>query len=238
MKTVLITSSRPGADALEKAMQAQGVRTITSPLLAIEKLADSELTSLPSAENAYQAMILTSRHAINAARLFADKPVFLVGQHSRKIAERMGLRVVAHAANVQSLCELIQYQLSPAAGRLLYLSGQDVSADLSALLPEFLVDRRITYRADFLPLHQAACAALQEGRVDYVTLLSRRTAQQLLAEIAGLELARRPTALCYSQKISLFMQESSWNSCITLQEPTLSCLLETLQTIKGLDQPT
>jgi uroporphyrinogen-III synthase len=111
----------------------------------------------------------------------------------------------AHGGNVHLLAQHIAKALKPAAGPILYLAGDQVSADLHGLLTAhgFSVEKVIVYTAEpEIPAGMAA--ALREA--DGVLLYSPRTARLFASAVAGAGLdqaMQHVTCYCLSPNVAL-----------------------------------
>jgi uroporphyrinogen-III synthase len=120
------------------------------------------------------------------------------------------------------------------AGRLLYLSGRDISLDLAAgLAPSgFTVDRVIVYRA--CPVERLSPRTLHEiswGRVDGAVFLSARTAAVFCSLViaAGLVGAcARMTAFAISGQVVEALQPAGFRQVVAAASPSLDGVVEAI----------
>lgn len=178
---ILVT--RPELDAAETAAQlaALGLGVSVAPLLQVEFLdADVSLDGV-------QAIVATSRNALRAlarsAQFEAAKalPIAVVGRASARQARELGWReVIAGDGGARELLPLVVARLMPDAGRVLYVSGEEVAFDLATALEAegFTVTRQIVYRtADAAELPGDVVAGIRGGVIDATLMMSPRSAR-------------------------------------------------------------
>lgn len=197
--------TRPEEDGLplQAKLAAMGHESRLLPLLRIVPVADAEIIERP-----YQAICVTSA---NALRVIApqdwmlDLPLLTVGPQSLAEAKALGFsKASAHGGNVHLLAQHIAKTMKPAAGPLLYLAGDQISADLHGLLNAsgFNVDKIVVYTAQPLP-PQGLADALQWG--DGVLLYSARSARLYASSVidAGFsDAAARLACYCLSPNVA------------------------------------
>lgn len=204
--------TRPQADAqrLQTRLEANGHTVCLAPLLSIQVDTAAVIPDRP-----WQAIAITSANALSA---FSDIgipeqakaiPVFAVGPASAGLARELGFEDVHQAAgDLGALVELMQTALNPAAGPILYLTGQVRSGDLAADLHSggFEVDRVELYAAvAATQLPSSAEILIHSGKADGVLLYSVRTADvwARLTGQAGLRAqAAKLTHFCLSQAVA------------------------------------
>ena len=204
--------TRPQADAqrLQTRLEANGHTVCLAPLLSIQVDTAAVIPDRP-----WQAIAITSANALSA---FSDIgipeqakaiPVFAVGPASAGLARELGFEDVHQAAgDLGALVELMQQALKPAAGPILYLTGQVRSGDLAADLHSggFEVDRVELYAAvAATQLPSSAEIPIHSGKADGVLLYSVRTADvwARLTGQAGLRAqVAKLTHFCLSQAVA------------------------------------
>lgn len=179
---LVVTRPREDAGPLTAQLEARGHRVTTEPLLTIRPRPH---TPLPAED--FQAILVTSANAVRALAAHPDSerlkpcPVLTVGDASAEAARAAGFARVASAqGDAESLLVLVGKRLDPAAGPVLYVTGDTVSRDLKALMERrgFTVMRIILYDAEQADaLSVALREALGSGGIDGVLLFSPRTAR-------------------------------------------------------------
>jgi uroporphyrinogen-III synthase len=177
---LIVTRPQPDAEDLQRKLEIRGHRVSLAPLLDIRM----EGQRIPN--RSYQAVLLTSA---NGARALARHPArdrlsgrtcYAVGPQSRSAALAAGFtNVVEAGGTVTAIAERVQTELEPNRGPLLYLSGEETSGDVEAVLKGrgFEVDRVIMYAAvPATHLPPAISSVIRRRAVDGVMLYSRRTA--------------------------------------------------------------
>ena len=194
---LIVTRPEPDATGLAAALAARGHHVLAAPLLAVGLAAPG--TAIP--ERPYQACLVTSANGVRAAAANAAfarlrrLPAIAVGRASADAARAAGFSAVTGSGgDLPALVATVRTKLDPAAGPLLYLSGEVTSGDLAAELGRagFETDRVVLYRAEpaaYLP--EPVTRALGAGEVDGVLLYSPRTARIWadLVQAAGLSAA-------------------------------------------------
>lgn len=198
--------TRPEEDALplKAKLQEMGHDAVVMPLLKIIPVADMRISHKP-----YQAICVTSANALRAITpqgWMLALPLLTVGPQSLAEAKSAGFRhASAHGGNVQLLAQHIAKTCSPAAGPLLYLAGDQVSADLHGLLTAagFSVDKHVVYTAE--PSSPVNLAEILQA-ADGVLLYSPRTARLFASSVEEAKLDKlmsRLTCYCLSTNVAL-----------------------------------
>ncbi len=156
----------------------------------------------------FDAVVMTSANAVRAVGpVFADVPVFTVGQRTAQAAREAGFRRIESADGAFADLVALIAQRRPA--RLLYLAGEDRAGDLAgALAPHGIaVETRVVYRAAAVAsLPPEVLRALQAGELDGVLHYSRRSAETLLrlaAEAGRLNVVVRLAHYCLSEEVAV-----------------------------------
>ncbi len=226
MKGVLLTRPQAQAERTAALIAAEGhFNPVISPLLRIVALPWSFPERIPA------AILLTSINASFALSGFArTTSIVAVGKATAEAARRLGFTDVESAdGDGMALVGLVKTHLSPAAGGLLHLSGQDVATDLEAELGEagYQVERKIVYRTE--EAHQLPPDIHQKiGAGDIVAALvySPKTARTLAALLSAGEKARL-SLITLSPAITE-AAGAGWKACFSAAKPSESDLLKTL----------
>lgn len=212
---LIVTRPQPDAEDLQRKLEIRGHRVSLAPLLDI-RMAGQRIPN-----RSYQAVLLTSA---NSARALARHPArdrlsgkicYTVGPQSRSAALAAGfVNVVEAGGTVNAIIERVQKELETSRGPLLYLSGEETSGDVEAVLKGrgFDVDRVIMYAAvPATHLPPAISSMIRRRAVDGVMLYSRRTAAVWSKCIAahGLEpFAATMIHLCLSGAVAAALPRS------------------------------
>lgn len=233
--------TRPQADAqrLQTRLEANGHTVCLAPLLSIQVDTAAAIPDRP-----WQAIAITSANALSA---FSDIgipeqtkaiPVFAVGPASAGLARELGFADVHQAdGDLSALAGLIQQALKPAAGPILYLTGQVRSGDLAADLHSggFEVERVELYDAvAATQLPSRAENLIRSGKADGVLLYSVRTADvwARLTGQAGLRAqAANLTHFCLSQTVADKVRSDLGHhmSIVISSSPNDDAMLETVE---------
>lgn len=233
--------TRPQADAqrLQTRLEANGHTVCLAPLLSIQVDTAAAIPDRP-----WQAIAITSANALSA---FSDIgipeqtkaiPVFAVGPASAGLARELGFADVHQAdGDLSALAGLMQQALKPAAGPILYLTGQVRSGDLAADLHSggFEVERVELYDAvAATQLPSRAENLIRSGKADGVLLYSVRTADvwARLTGQAGLRAqAANLTHFCLSQTVADKVRSDLGHhmSIVISSSPNDDAMLETVE---------
>lgn len=178
---LLITRPEPEAEAMAATLRAAGHEVLIEPMLEVAPVPD---VALPL--DGITALLVTSANALRALAAHPDLPrllplpLFAVGEATAAAARRLGFRsVTAGPGTADALVPRLKTALAP-SGRVLHLAGDVLAADLTAPLAEAglmhksVVVYQTMERDAFDP---AVLAALRDGAIDGVTVLSPRTAR-------------------------------------------------------------
>ncbi len=139
---------------------------------------------LPPLEG-YEALIVTSSHAILALTTAGSKPsarCYCVGDATTRLALQSGLDAQMAGLTAQELAETLKWKKPD--GPVLYLRGRHVAFDLLGTLHEagMMVDEAIVYDQLDCPLTPAAVALLGAANPVIVPIFSARSAKLFLDE--------------------------------------------------------
>ena len=175
---IIVTRPEEDGSSLKEKLEAMGHSVILLPLLRIVPRRPVFIRKLP-----YQAIVATSANGIRALNGHAELKslrMLTVGPQSMKAAKDAGfLKVEAHGGDLDGLVAHIRKTLQPAAGPILYLSGNETAGDLEDQLTKAGFDcwRSIVYDAVQAKHPGPAEAALRERTADAVLLYSPRSAR-------------------------------------------------------------
>jgi uroporphyrinogen-III synthase len=207
---LLVTRPEPDALKLRAALEEYGHEATVEPLLSVS-YADAEPFDL----DGVQALIATSRYGLralksNPLRNAARKlPLFAVGRATAAEGRALGFEMVVTGAGTAS--ELVAHIVSvadPAAGLLLHLAGDTLSADLKGELEAhgFRVLQPVVYRMQpATALSDDTIEQLALGEIEGVILMSPRTATiyaSLMRKHGLAAVARRLIHFCLSEPIA------------------------------------
>lgn len=238
---LIVTRPQPDAEELQRTLEVRGHRVSVAPLLDIRMGPQRPIANRP-----YQAVLITSA---NGARALAEHPararllsklVFAVGPQSRAAAVAVGFPGVVQAGgDVGSVIARVQQDLDPAVGPILYLSGEETSGDLEAVLKKtgFEVDRLIMYAAVPAVHLPAPLIGIIKRRVaEGVLLYSRRTAKVWVECIVAADLEPYMDAIthfCFSAAVASAIP-SGWQVriAVSASEQAMLDLIEDAAQVK------
>lgn len=219
------------------AFAARGAQALVVPVLEPRPLDPGPIAP------GIQAVLVTSRNGARAlarTTLPRDTLVLAVGDATAELVRGAGFaRVESAAGDAIALATLVCERLEPAAGPLLHLSGDRVSADLAPPLRRagFALERRIAYAmepVDALP--DAARAALETAEDGGMSPAGAAFFSPRVAEVFDRVLARaglaghraRLVALCLSRQVAERLDPADWATIRVARQPTMAALLDLL----------
>lgn len=227
--SVLVT--RPLVQAQKTALRltSLGIQSHIDPMLTVEYLP----VTIPTHQD-YQAILLTSAHAVSALQQFR-KPqmIFTVGDATADAARNAsGLHHVKSAQGTsQDLALLVEKELIPQGGPILYLSGRTIHFDLEQYFKVrgFSIDRLIAYEThpatDLLP---ATYDLLSQGEIKGVLFYSQRTAQTFAKIIQG-HFLEGVSAFALSEAVVRPLRDLPFKKVHVAKEPKEAALIDKLQ---------
>ena len=231
---VLLTRPQAQSEELGSILKTHGVEWLGEPLLRIVPAGlDPGVLTKP------QAVLLTSANAsrelIKIPGVRRDLPVFAVGSATAAPLQAAGFsNVQAAGGTAVGLIAHVLQKIDPQAGRLLYLSGSEISRDLSAgLAPAgFSVDRVIAYHACAADrLSERTLHEMSWNRIDGAVFLSARTAAtfcSLVIAAGHKEACARMTAVTMSDQVAQALQPAGFRQVVVAESPCLESIIETV----------
>lgn len=239
-KTILVTRPKGDELAITEALHASGYRVIHEPLTEIVLLHTERQAVWHALMEEPDAVIVTSRHGIQALSLLTelrDLFVVCVGDATAEVAESLGFdRVSSAGGNVEKLIAYIEAGYDPGS-RFLYISGEHVRADLTAALATCGMDVQRIAAYDAVAserLSDTLVEQLKRGQLDAVTFLSPRAAQifmALMAKAQVLEAVIALEAVCISDAAAAPLMGASWKAIHVADEATLASLIDCMDNV-------
>ena len=212
-----ILFTRPLEDSSEMILKFQklGHKVSHLPLLKIEEVNNGEINF-----SEYQGIIFTSANAIKFLDIKKiDKKIlcFCVGNSTEKKARSRGFQnVITAEGNVRNLKELILRNFNQKDGKLLYVSGEIVSIDLSQQLEKegYKIKKIINYRADYNKnFDEKFISELKLKLPDIIYIYSQNSATSFLNFIKTYQfesLFMNTNLMCIGEKTSAILNEIKW----------------------------
>ena len=212
-----ILFTRPLEDSAEMIIKFQklGHKVSHLPLLKIEKVNYEEINY-----SDYQGIIFTSANAVNFldVKKFNKKILcFCVGNATEKVVRSNGFQnVITAEGNVRNLKELILQNFNKKDGKLIYVRGEIVSANLSQQLEEegYKIKKIINYRADHIKkFDEKFVSELKIKLPDIIYIYSQNSASSFLNFIKNYQfesLFMNTNLMCISEKTSAILNEIKW----------------------------
>ncbi len=230
---VLITRPEPAAERTAAALIARGHKVWKVPLMQVEPV-EADLSG------GWGGVIITSANAPaaiadnTASGALARLPLYAVGERSAQAARQAGFANVTPAGgDVRDLVRALTTRRLDKAGPLLYLAGEDRSADLTAELAAhgIAAEMRVVYRAVTLPFPDELVAALEAGDVQAVLHFSRRSADNYVSGARAAGVADEALAVrhyCLSAQVAEPLQAAGAKRVAVAPRPQEAALIELL----------
>lgn len=223
--------TRPIVDAHDskKAISALGFEVVSAPVMEINREAAPEI--LPDAD----CLILTSPHALDThllKKLSKSVRVYCVGERAANLCKTEGFNVAFCGPTSSHLIAALR-KATPAPKHILYLSGRDVSSDITAaLLPaSFEVTRIITYRADAVKALSANVKKIIKQKNPWIVFYSKRSVELFVEKMNTDALRRAQKSLsvfCLSASIADRAKMLGFVTCFHAEMPSEASLIALL----------
>ena len=212
-----ILFTRPLEDSSEMILKFQklGHKVSHLPLLKIEEINIGEINFFE-----YQGIIFTSANAVkflDIKKIDKKMSCFCVGNATEKKARSRGFKnVIAADGNVRNLKELILQNFNKKDGKLIYVSGEIVSIDLSQQLEKegYKIKNIINYRADYNKnFDEKFISELKLKLPDIIYIYSENSASSFLNFIKTYQfesLFMNTNLMCIGEKTSAILNEIKW----------------------------
>lgn len=176
--TVLITRPREDAERLADALRAahQGVGVIIASVMEIVPRSFAPVQGQPD------MILLTSRHAVEAAISFGDLPVICVGDATAEAARERGLDAKSVAGTADDLVAAV---IASSARAPLHLRGYHTRGDVTARLcaAGLEADERVVYAQEAVAWDADTQARVSLAPSLVVPLFSPRNAKLVAARL-------------------------------------------------------
>ena len=185
---VLLTRPEPLASTSAERLQEAGYEVINEPC--------QEVIAIEAMLQVSDGYIVTSQSGVEyGLKQVEDKlaVIFAVGEKTALAAEALGFEVIfAAEGDADSLIEVILSRWLPEHGRLVHLSGKEISTDICSVLTAigYTAERAVVYDAAIRPKpSKTTLDAIKDGKIDVALFYSARavTIFNGWIEDAGLE---------------------------------------------------
>lgn len=227
---VLVTRAAPGDESTLDALRARGIVAISSPVLVTELCAPAEPDW-----SGVQALLVTSTNTARAMQNYSGPkaiPVLAVGDQTAAALNAVGFAKIESAhGDAAALLDLAAARLSPDAGKIVYVRGEDVATDLAAALAGrgFTTESLIAYRTARAPLlKDQAISAVRRGEISGVLFHSRRGAEAFLSLAVDSALTgyfNKMTAFALSARAAEPLDFGAWRAIQIASSPNETSLL-------------
>jgi len=212
-----ILLTRPLEDCIETIQRFKSLGNQVShlPLLNIDKVNCDNLNF-----SDFKGIIFTSANAVKFLDVkMIDKNIicFCVGSATEKKAKSMGFQnIIAAEGNVKNLKELILQNFDQKYGKIIYVSGENISIDLDHELVKegYDVKRIINYRTTHNKIfNDTFIKELKLNMPDIVYVYSQNSASSFLNFIKLYQLENlwmNTNLMCIGEKTSAILNEIKW----------------------------
>jgi uroporphyrinogen-III synthase len=234
---VLVTRPEPDNARTAAKLLARGCEVMLAPLLRIEPIGADRV----DLAGIWDALALTSVNGVRALATHPQMasllttPLYAVGSRTADAAFALGFdNVISADGDARDLVRVMKTHFR-AGARVLYLAGEERSADLAGELAasRIVVETRVAYRA--APVAQFPAdvrEALAAGRLDGVLHFSRRTAGAYVACAASSGISGRalaPVQYCLSRQVAEPLAAAGASHLAVAREPTEDALIGLLE---------
>lgn len=230
----LLTRPQPDAESTAAKLSRLGIDSFIEPLLEISF---NHISHLP---NNITAIIVTSGNALAALDknnlVPKDFPIITVGINSAEKALSYGFSNIKHASgDAVSLCAFIKEQYQPEENNFLYLHGDIITADISAILQSsgFKCSSLEIYKANAKNNLSEKCLKLFEaGEFSLIPIYSQRTGQILAALLQKYGFTDKMTKtllFCISEKVAKPLENIKFAEIIIAKKPDGDSLIEAIK---------
>ncbi|EIM26791.1 uroporphyrinogen-III synthase [Microvirga lotononidis] len=242
---ILLTRPQAQSQELGTVLEGHGIEWLGEPLLRIVPVPWD-----PGTLAGKQALLLTSpnasRELLRVPGGRRDLPIHVVGPGTAAPLLAAGFTdVQAAGGTAVDLIAHVRRRVDPRAGRLLHLSGHDITRDLAvALAPAgFVVDRVVAYRAAAVErLSAEVMRAISRNRIDAAVFLSARTAaifRDLVITSGIADACARMTAIAISRKVATELRPAVFSRVVAAGTPCLDGVVDAVLRVasKGVPGP-
>jgi uroporphyrinogen-III synthase len=229
---VLLTRPQAQSRELGAVLEGHGIDWLGEPLLRIVPVPWD-----PGVLAGKQALLLTSANAsrelLRVPGIRRDLPIHAVGPGTAAPLLAEGYSGVRAAGGTAvNLIAHVRRHVDPRAGRLLHLSGLDITRDLAiGLAPAgFAVDRVVAYRAVAVErLSGEVVREISRNRVDAAVFLSARTAAifcNLVIASGTADACARMMAIAISRKVAEALRPAGFGRVIAAESPGIDGVVD------------
>lgn len=229
---LLVTRPEPEAEVLAETLRGAGHAAIVEPMLVIRPIDNVQIQL-----DGVAALVVTSG---NALRAIADRPdlaamcrlpLYAVGAASAEAARQLGFGEVIEGPGSAEAMLPVLTRAFRAGARLLHLAGDAVAVDLATPLSRsrIALEPAIVYdSAARRALSEELVAALRQGEVDGVVLMSPRTAATFAKLVMQARLTsevQRLSHFCISANTASALDDLAPDTVRIAKQPDLPSVL-------------
>ena len=212
-----ILLTRPLEDCTEMILRLKSLGHQVShiPLLNICKLQNEDINF-----SDYKGIIFTSANAVKFLELKninKNMICFCVGSATEKKARSFGFQnVISSEGNVENLKELILQNFDKKSGKLVYVSGENISVDLDKhlLIEGYNIKRIVNYKTNHnKKFDENFVSELKQNMPEIVYVYSQNSASSFLNFIKTYHsegLWMNTNLMCIGEKTSTILNEIKW----------------------------
>ncbi len=212
-----ILLTRPLEDCTEMILRLKSLGHQVShiPLLNICKIQNEDINF-----SDYKGIIFTSANAVKFLELKninKNMICFCVGSATEKKARSFGFQnVISAEGNVENLKELILQNFDKKSGKLVYVSGENISVDLDKhlLIEGYNIKRIVNYKTNHnKKFDENFVSELKQNMPEIVYVYSQNSASSFLNFIKTYHsegLWMNTNLMCIGEKTSTILNEIKW----------------------------
>ncbi len=230
---VLLTRTQPGTMQSARRLEQMGYRPLINPVLEVRPTAQK-----PPSLSGVQAIIASSANGISFLPMLNgayDLPLFCLDGASLEKASALGMVGKIHTCDGdgEALARLVQEQISPEDGPLLWVHGRHIAFDIDMLLIQsgYQVHDWVAYETHPVSkLGDKTIKALRHKEIQVALFHSARGAKNFASLVRKQRIpAEHVTAIGISKKACEPLMGAAFSRVIYASVPNETSLLETLQ---------
>lgn len=190
------------------------------------------LLTRPYEQSASLAHILGERNCIIAPMMQIEKCNFILPEQkqatistSKNVDYETDINIPTHGKNAEEVLQYCLNNLSKNGGKIIYLSGDDVTLDIAEKLKNhgFDAERVIAYKQ--VPTQDAQ---IDLEQVSIATFFSLNSLKNFLKIFGNHDLSKI-SAICISNKVGKLAEKQSWKKIDIAEKPELKSMIDKIQ---------
>ena len=234
--TILLTRPYPQSEELKKDINLKNISFYISPLLTVKKMKVSNDQKKEVTNS--DAIIFTSPNAVNHSKDYLKsytKKVYCVGKDTKNACTKIKLnKVISSDGNVEQLIKFIIRSFKPIKGKLIYLSGKEITKNIDVILKKkgYSIKKIIVYKTEYVKqFTKNTINFIKTKKINFITFFSSRTANNFNLIIKKNELEiylQNITCICLSQKIKKILKNNLFQKTHVCSTPDRAGFVKTI----------